>query len=248
MRDHGSEDRDRGAGGVASAIGSSTQRKGRRRIARKESDQEGTSSDRQEGGERQMAKVRSPELRLRFTQKPEKVIEALLYIAHKRPNLDHYQAVKLLYLADKEHLNRYGRPITFDTYFALPYGPVGTLALDLLTRDRVLMKSLEISELPFETALLDRIVYIRAANRPVNHALFSKSDLRVLDEIIATHGNKTFDELYNETHQHFAYRNAWAHRAPKSGREEMAFEDMIDESPQKRAFIEDLLPVAPHMR
>jgi uncharacterized phage-associated protein len=247
MRDHGSQDRDRGDRGItASDLRPRSKQKGG--SSRSKTEQGGTTGSRSKGGERQMAEVNQADKKLRFIQKPEKVIEALLYIAHKRPNLDHYQAVKLLYLADKEHLNRYGRPITFDTYYALPYGPVGTLARDLLTQNRITMRRLRITALPFETEKLDKIFYIRAPNRPVNHILFSKSDLRVLDEIIASHGDMTFQELYDETHRHFAYRNAWTNRASKSRREEMAFEDMIDESPQKRALVDDLMPVAPHMK
>lgn len=35
--------------------------------------------------------------------------------------------------------------------------------------------------------------------------LFSKSDLRVLDEVVAKYGDKKFYDLYQITHRHFAY-------------------------------------------
>jgi Protein of unknown function (DUF4065) len=68
---------------------------------------------------------------LKFRPKTEKIVELMLYLAHKRPDADKYQAVKFFYLADREHLIRYGRPITFENYYAMEYGPVtllGTLS------------------------------------------------------------------------------------------------------------------------
>src|ERR1700739_3442083 len=69
---------------------------------------------------------------LEFKPKFDKILELLVYLSFTKPGADHYQAVKFFYLADKEHLNRYGRPITYEKYCALPYGPVASNVLDLL--------------------------------------------------------------------------------------------------------------------
>ncbi len=61
---------------------------------------------------------------------PEKAIEVLLYIARHCPNM--YTALKILYFADKEHLARYGRLISGDTYIAMTYGPVASDSYDLI--------------------------------------------------------------------------------------------------------------------
>ena len=53
-----------------------------------------------------------------------------------------YDIVKSLFLADKAHLNRYGRPITFDNYFAMKDGPVPNLAYNLLKRDNYSLRRL----------------------------------------------------------------------------------------------------------
>ena len=37
---------------------------------------------------------------LKFHPKFDKIVELLLYLAHKRPDADKYQAVKFFYLAD----------------------------------------------------------------------------------------------------------------------------------------------------
>lgn len=44
--------------------------------------------------------------------------------------------IKLLYLIDREALLRWGRPITFDSYYSLPQGPVVSFTLDLVNLPR----------------------------------------------------------------------------------------------------------------
>lgn len=189
---------------------------------------------------------------LKFKPKMDKIVELLLYLAHKRPGADKYQAVKFFYLADREHLNRYGRPITFEKYYALDYGPVASKALDLLEKDPQVMGEANIRDLPFETETGKlkngkETIYIRKPLRVVDLDLFSKSDIRVFDEIIAQYGNATFEQLYNETHKHVAYTNAWNKRRFGRKRAEMYYDDMI-EGAHKEGLIEDLLPISADMR
>lgn len=182
---------------------------------------------------------------LRYKPKYEKIVELLLYLAHKRPNADHYQAVKFLYLADKEHLNRYARPITFEKYCALPFGPVASNALDLLKGHAGVLERFGISELPFETEKLDRIVYIKSPKRAVNYDVFSKSDVEIFDQILNEYGHLSFGALYDITHSHFAYtnaRNSGTNDAPP-----INYEDMLEESPKKSSFIEDFSAVSCYM-
>src|ERR1700761_4111780 len=112
---------------------------------------------------------------IKFRPKLDKIVELLLYMAHVRPNADQYQAVKFLYLADRAHLNRYGRPITFERYCALQYGPVASNALDIIREIPGALKGAGLSQLPFETKKLDNIIYIKDPKRSVNYDLFSKS-------------------------------------------------------------------------
>jgi uncharacterized phage-associated protein len=189
---------------------------------------------------------------LKFKPKMDKIVELLLYLAHKRPGADKYQAVKFFYLADREHLNRYGRPITFEQYYALDYGPVASNALNLLERDKFTLKRADLKSLPFETEVGKlkngkETIYIRKPLREVDPDLFSKSDLRVFDEIIAKYGNATFDELYNETHKHLAYTEAWEKRRFGQKRAEMHYDDMV-EGAHKEGLLEDLSPVSANMR
>lgn len=50
--------------------------------------------------------------------------------------MNHMKLIKLLYLADRDALLRFGRPITFDHYYSLPHGPILSFTLDLVNSDR----------------------------------------------------------------------------------------------------------------
>jgi hypothetical protein len=188
---------------------------------------------------------------LTFRPKIDKIVEALLYLAHERP-----QAVKFFYLADREHFKRYGRPITFDSYYAMSYGPVASNALDLLNgsspaviggKDRVLPFKTEKGMVKTKAGKETETTFIREPSRAVNMDLFSQSDLEVLDEIISKYKDATFDELYNETHNHYAYKNAWENRRYGGERAQMFYDEMIDDLKKRASLVEDLSPVAAKM-
>jgi uncharacterized phage-associated protein len=183
---------------------------------------------------------------LTFKPKLDKIVELLLYLAHKRPGADKYQAVKFFYLADREHLNRYGRPISFETYFALPYGPVASNAMDLLEREPRALKAAGIEDLPFKTEDKNGITYIREPTRAVDTELFSRTDLQVFDEILDKYGQLSFDELFKLTHGHAAYTNAWEKRG-FGNRSLMEYADMVEDQKKRAAMEEDLAPIAAKM-
>ena len=66
-----------------------------------------------------------------FRFEPEKALEAILYVASKAQT-DKYATLKILYLADKLHLERYGRFISGDYYHALRHGSTPMHSYDML--------------------------------------------------------------------------------------------------------------------
>jgi uncharacterized phage-associated protein len=58
--------------------------------------------------------------------------EALTYVASKWPEITAFFAAKVLFFAEKSHLNRYGRPIVADTFIAMPNGPVPSTIYDFI--------------------------------------------------------------------------------------------------------------------
>lgn len=158
----------------------------------------------------------------------DKAIACLVYLAsHKEvTSLDKYKINKLVFLADKFHLVRYGRPVTGDFYCALEYGPIPSTILKRLdaleqNRDNELAKHLS----------LDRSFQyprIKAKADP-DMEQFSKSDLNALDRAATLFGKKTFAELKALTHEMPAYRKAWQARGEGKDSVKMDFSDFFEE-------------------
>ena len=69
----------------------------------------------------------------------EKVANAIIFFVEK--NIEHFgktKLMKLMYFADKEHLEKFGRVMFYDDYRKLPRGPVATLTYNLSNNTGVL--------------------------------------------------------------------------------------------------------------
>ncbi len=86
---------------------------------------------------------------IRFRFNAKKAVEVILWFAERRPGISFHTLLKLLFYADKRHLNRYGRPITGDDYIAMQYGPVASTTYDMLKGAPLALEYLE-GETPFE--------------------------------------------------------------------------------------------------
>ena len=62
-----------------------------------------------------------------------KTLQALAYLLQLDDNhkMNRLKLIKLLWVADRLHIRRHGRTITISDYYALPHGPVNSLALDI---------------------------------------------------------------------------------------------------------------------
>jgi len=164
---------------------------------------------------------------IQFQLDPEKTREALAYLASKsHGGLDKYKLCKLLFLADKYHLVRYGRTISGDRYFAMDHGPAPNRVLGQLD-----MLIGEPENIPALSSLLSvdhsfRYPRISLAGQTSFENL-SESDIEALDAILARHGTKDFSELRALTHEMVAYRRAWDKRT--KGSASMVFEDFFEE-------------------
>lgn len=174
--------------------------------------------------------------RIEFKFKPEKLVETLLYLARSGLELDQYKVVKLVYLADREHFIRFRRPVSFDRFVAMEYGPVASNALRIMKGEAV--SGVDKASLPFRIRKFDKLYFLEHPLREIKREIFSKSDLKVLDEIVQRYGRCSFRELYRLTHSHFAYDRAWQNRTSLA--EPMLFEDFIEESADKEELVDDI--------
>jgi hypothetical protein len=158
----------------------------------------------------------------------DKAREALVYLVSKSAKgLDKYSACKLLFLADKYHLVRYGRTITGDRYFAMQHGPAPTRVLDLLgafIQDPDSVPDLS-SALRVDATFQYPRVFVTNSVALEN---LSKSDIEALDEAVARFGSKQFPEMKTLTHDMAAYKNAWDNRGSR-GSVAMDFKDFFED-------------------
>lgn len=138
----------------------------------------------------------------------EKLVNSLLYIAEKAPASDIIHMVKILYFAEKSHLQEYGRLICGSTYARMTYGPVPSEAYDLLKALAGKQPSyfvinnmclVEILKQGVEVKRLSEYPTYCAVKRP-NMDVFSRSDLNCLDVAIRETASLNFQQLKDKSH------------------------------------------------
>lgn len=165
---------------------------------------------------------------MRFQFDEKKGLEALAYIASRWENITAFYAAKVLFFAEKYHINRYARPIVGDTFIAMPNGPVPSTLYDFIKG--------KFDQAGDPEAILDALDIRRApypqigARRDANMSILSESDVECLDEAIHRCRGRAFTVLSNQTHTEKAWKNA-----PANG--VMSYEDMIDDGESKEDII-----------
>jgi len=148
---------------------------------------------------------RSTMSELRFAFDREKAIETILYIANRIERPTYHSITHLLYFADKTSLERYGRFICGDDYYAMENGPVPSNIYNLLK------ESQHTDQYGFVTDPRPRVKPLRDANPD----FFSRSDIECLDQAIASCGEDPFWKIKGESHDE-AYVEAWENRGSKA--------------------------------
>lgn len=142
-----------------------------------------------------------------------KTLNAAVFILNQLGETDYHKVFKILYFADQDHLKRYGRPITGDTYQAMNYGPVPSFLYDIF-------KAAEKGVHPFAEAmeLSSSFSIRRAGNVPCVSATMeadidelSESNIEIIKASIATHKGLNFEELVKKSHD-----KAWDNAAKQS--------------------------------
>ncbi|KKR26215.1 MAG: hypothetical protein A3F53_01240 [Candidatus Zambryskibacteria bacterium RIFCSPHIGHO2_12_FULL_48_10] len=158
----------------------------------------------------------------------KKATQALNFLAQKKDGqINKMKAIKLIYLADKLHLRKYGRPIVGDLYWAMKLGPVGS-------------RTKRAAELDLPTELLSYTKkYIRPGDekkqffvslKPADLELFSKTDLECLEIIYKNFGDKDQFELATLTHQYPEWKKHKKELESGKKRVEMNYRDFFAEA------------------
>ena len=131
---------------------------------------------------------------------PRKVAQMAAYLARQQGGrINILKLMKLLYLADRESMSRYGEPISFDRFVSMDQGPVLTQTLDLINGSYP-----EHISAAWEEWISDRENHLIACNREFERSdldHLSDADLEVLESVWRTFGDMNQWELRDYTHQ-----------------------------------------------
>ncbi|MFQ5954820.1 MAG: Panacea domain-containing protein [Kiloniellales bacterium] len=157
-------------------------------------------------------KHKAPRVHLR--ENVQKVLAAITYVIAKaearNTRVSQYDILKTIFLADKAHLNEYGRPVTFDNYVAMRAGPVASLSYDFLKENEAKLRKHHIPTTPWdrESGPSGRYYYSKANLIPYEGVL-SESDKNALSNAWNVVKSLTFGQIKRLTHNDPAYIEAW---------------------------------------
>lgn len=127
---------------------------------------------------------------------------AAVFAGHQGGTINVLKLMKLLYLADREALNRYGFPITFDNMVAMPHGPVLSRTLNLFDGGADAE-----STSSWEEWISDRDnhdVSVRRTFERKDLDQLSDSDLEVIESVWGAFGKMNKWAIRDYTHEHCA--------------------------------------------
>ena len=138
-----------------------------------------------------------------FQYNQAKAIEAILYLTQKVSESDRYGICKLLYLVDKTSLEKYGRFIFGESYYAMEEGATPSNAYDLLK---------EAAEVVIDGLKVEGNQVIALRNSNLDY--LSESDIECLDQIINVYGEVPNWRRGEDAHDE-AWKESWARRGNK---------------------------------
>lgn len=180
-----------------------------------------------------------------------KIVEAILLLIeeayrHSR-TLTQYEIVKSLFIADFWHLKKFGRPVTFDNYVAMKFGPVPSEAYDMLKSNYVWRGI----PAPDGWPLWDRkaiegstVAHFENPRRPANRRKLSETDIGELTEALSLVMKLGFGGVRDWTHLNPAYVDAWEARGARNSNT-MKYELLLDGGDKE--LVADLAHASKHM-
>ena len=130
----------------------------------------------------------------------KKATQALNLLARKKDGkINKMKAIKLIFLADRLHLRKYGRPIIGDMYWAMKLGPVGSLTKNVAELSSISEDALAYAKKYIKP--IDERKQIFASLRQEDLSVFSKTDLECIESVYNKFSDKDQFELAEITHE-----------------------------------------------
>lgn len=142
-----------------------------------------------------------------------KILESIILVIelseHDKAPATQFEIAKTIFLADYRHLQTYGRPVTFDNFHAMKFGPVPSRTYDML-KPNFDWASLSLERAPWKSRLKDTNVreYVHPS-RSANRRRLSESDIAEIERAFRDVKAMGFKKTSDETHKLEAYKQAW---------------------------------------
>lgn len=173
----------------------------------------------------------------------EKAIEAMVWLANKNPGIDIYHVSKVLYYAEKTHLNRYGRPILGATYIKMPYGQMPSEIRDIITHNTLMVEPDYLECFSSAVEVNKEHYYELTPRREADTNYFSGTDIECLEESLNKYKDKSFGELKRISHAENSYRET------SELQDKIDYLLMVDdENDNKEEVIEDIQSTSQYVR
>lgn len=161
----------------------------------------------------------------------KKAVQAINLLAKKEGgDIDKLKAIKLIYLADRYHLRKYGRPVLNDHYVAMKRGPVASTVKDIVELSDFLSEE----EGEYAKKYLNREGYKVKSVESVDKDVFSDTDEEALLFAYKNFGQLNHWNLVQITHIFPEWKKFEQDlESGKKSREDMNYEDFFLNSDSK---------------
>jgi len=136
------------------------------------------------------------------SKKYKKITQTLNFIARKQEGckIDKLKAIKLVWVADRYHIRKYGRPLSWDTYEAMKLGPVGSNTKDIADGCSTFLGK---SEREYSEQYVKAVYknFIKSVQEP-DYSYFSESDIEALNFALKEFNSMGAIELAKLSHEY----------------------------------------------
>ncbi|MGS1016453.1 Panacea domain-containing protein [Allosphingosinicella humi] len=155
----------------------------------------------------------------RMKPNPSKILEAILLVIETAEksgrHATQFDIAKSIFLADYRHLLSYGRPITYDNFTAMKFGPVPSMTYDML-KPSFRWSVFSMPKAPWETRQInERMRQYFRPERSANRRKLSETDITALVQAFRDVKAMGFKKTSDFTHNLPAYLEAWNNRGDK---------------------------------
>jgi uncharacterized phage-associated protein len=164
----------------------------------------------------------------------KKAVQALNFFATKEGGeINRMKAFKLIWLADRVHLRKFGRPILFDNYYAVKLGPIPSNAKDLSEDNERIVDDVKAYR---DTYIRPKGEYkIKSLHSPEN-TVFSRTDLQVMESVYSSYGKLGEFQLSDLSHKFPEWKKFEEYFINGTRSKKMDFLDFFKDTPESEKY------------